>query len=213
MHTSLRARDCITYGWDTFIKRPWFFIGATILYLVAVFALDAISGFIFTRMLGLKDLTKLVNWVIMIFVSMGLTALMLNAYADPFRARIRDLWHPRPFWKYLGAYLLALIIISFGFFLLVIPGVIWGLMFCFAMYLVIDREHMPIEALKESARITKGHRWMLFRLGILAMLLLSLGFFCFVVGIVVAMPVVQLASIHAYRTFSSTLAPVAPQGA
>jgi uncharacterized membrane protein len=45
--------------------------------------------------------------------------------------------------------------------LLIVPGIIFGLMFMFSTFLVIDRELGPIEALKESNHITHGHKWRL----------------------------------------------------
>jgi len=80
-----------------------------------------------------------------------------------------------------------------------VPGIIFMLMFMFTTFMVIERELGPIDAMKESRRITRGHKWQL--LGFLLMLVLInlLGLLALVVGIFVSIPVSSLAFAHAYR--------------
>lgn len=203
---TLSARACIRYGWETFKKRPWFFIGAVVVYFIVLFALDAASSSLFSKTLGLTWVAVLVNWAIEVLASIGLISFMLKAHDNPAGAQLSDLWNPQPFWRYLGAYILLILIVLGGFILLIVPGIIWAIMFGFAMYVVIDRGKGPMEALRESARITKGHRWMLLRLGVLSALVALLGIICLAVGILVAIPVTTLASVHAYRMLSASAA-------
>ncbi len=48
--------------------------------------------------------------------------------------KIGDLWNPQPFWRFLGADILAMIIIFIGFLLLVVPGIIAAIGLGFAPY-------------------------------------------------------------------------------
>jgi uncharacterized membrane protein len=61
-----------------------------------------------------------------------------------------------------GSYLLTGLALGFivagGLVLLIVPGLIWGVMFGLAPFLVADGETHPIEALKASARLTRGVR-------------------------------------------------------
>ena len=52
---------------------------------------------------------SLLSLVLTTIVSMGVIAFFLRAHDDPDRVALADLWHPRPFWKYLGASLLLVL--------------------------------------------------------------------------------------------------------
>jgi uncharacterized membrane protein len=83
--------------------------------------------------------------------------------------------------------------------LLIVPGIIFGLMFMFATFIVIERELGPIDAMNESHRLTRGHKWQLFGFVLLLVLVNLLGLLALLVGIFVSIPVSTLAFVHAYR--------------
>jgi uncharacterized membrane protein len=92
--------------------------------------------------------------------------------------------------------------VGIGLVLLIVPGVIFGLMFMFSTFLVIDRELAPIEALKESNRITYGHKWRLLGFTLVLLLINVLGALALLVGLLVTVPVSSLTFTHAYRVLS-----------
>jgi uncharacterized membrane protein len=100
--------------------------------------------------------------------------------------------------------------IGIGFVLLIVPGIIAMLLFMFSTFIVIDRELGPIEAMKESMRITRGYRWPLLGLIALLMLIVLAGVIALFVGLLVAMPVTTLAFVHAYRVLSSAAGTTRP---
>ena len=59
------------------------------------------------------------------------------------------------------AWLLQTLIVYFGLVLFIIPGIIWGLMFCMTLWLVVDYQLDPIAALSSSRFLTRGIRWRL----------------------------------------------------
>ena len=67
------------------------------------------------------------------------------------------------------------LLIGFGYILLIIPGVIFTLMFLFAPYILLTEDVGVIEALKKSKELTKGHRWNLYKKGIGYTLLIFVG--------------------------------------
>ena len=205
MHT-LPIGDCIRFGWETFKKRPGILIGA----LALVILISAIPGLLtphpeivegqppppptaFAMIMGLVSL------VISFLVGLGLTNFALRAHDDIAGVTIGDLWNPAPIWRFLGAEILATIIIFVGFLLLVVPGIIAALGLGFTPYVVIDRGLGPVESLKESWRITTGNKWRILLLGLALVGLNFLGLLVLIVGLLVTVPITLLAVVHAYR--------------
>jgi uncharacterized membrane protein len=192
---------CIRFGWETFKKRVWFFVGITAL----VGILSAISsgiGSSFGHDGSASALGSIISFVLGAFISMCAVAFFLKAHDAPESVKSNDLWYPEPYLKFLAVKLLAGAAVVIGVILLIVPGVIFGLMFMFAPYIVVDRGMGPLEAMAESKRITRGHKWALLGFGILMMLLNILGAVCLLVGLLVTVPVTALAVTHAYRTLS-----------
>ncbi len=213
---ALPIGDCIKFGWETFKRRPWILIGAFALIVL----ISAIPGILtphpevvqgqppppptpFAIVMGL------VSVVVNLFVGLGLTNFALRAHDNIDGVTIGDLWNPAPFWRFLGAELLAALIIVAGFILLVIPGIIASLGLGFAPYIVIDRPLGPVESLKESWRITKGNKWRIFLFGLALLGVNILGLLAIGIGVLVSVPITLLAVVHAYR-FLQTAAGPAP---
>ena len=207
---ALSIGDCIRFGWETFKKRPGILIGAFVLTTL----LPSIPGLLFPSPevapgvpppppTTAEMIATLISVVIGIFVTIGMTTFALRAHDDIASVKMGDLWNPQPFWRFLGAEVLAGIIIFVGFLLLVVPGVIASLGLCFVLYVVIDRGDGPINALKESWRLTKGSKWQLFLLVLALIGLNLLGLLLLLVGILVTVPITWQAVTHAYRTLAS----------
>jgi uncharacterized membrane protein len=193
----------VRFGWEAFKRRPWFFVGSTFLILLASGLVNGLTSGIDAAVTGsIKEPSLpgiLVNLALGTLINMGATAFYLAAHDNPDTVDLSVLWHPRPFWKFLGASILLMLAVAIGLVLLIVPGIIFMLMFMFTTFMVIERELGPIDAMKESRRITRGHKWQL--LGFLLMLVLInlLGLLALVVGIFVSIPVSSLAFAHAYR--------------
>jgi uncharacterized membrane protein len=202
------AGSAIRFGWETFKKRPWFFVGATIVILFAYGVVGAITNGVDAALGASPEdptvIGGLLNLALSTFIGMGVMAFFLAAHDNPEAVDLSVLWHPRPFWKFLGTSILVGLAIGIGFVLLIVPGIIAAVFFMFATILVIDRDLGPIEAMKESMAIGRGHRWPLLGLIALAMLIMIVGVLVLFVGILVAMPVVGLAFTHAYRVLSGS---------
>jgi uncharacterized membrane protein len=209
---TLSIGDCISYGWETFKKRPWFLIGVLLLVAI-VSALPGLFGphptvgpdgqLIQPPFTAYSALVSLVSVVVSILVGLGLTNFSLKAHDNIETAKLDDLWNPGPFWRFLGAHILTGIALFIGFICLIVPGIILAVGLAFVPYLVVERGLGPIEAMKESWRITKGHKWNLFLLGLVFLGLLILGVIALFVGMFVAIPVAMIAGAHAYRTLSA----------
>jgi uncharacterized membrane protein len=200
------SKECIRFGWEAFKKRPWFYVGASLLIMLAYIVTGAISGGIDVAVTGDYETQSLpgglVNFVLGTFISMGAAAFYLSAHDRPEIAGYSSLWHPSPFWSYLIANFLVGILIAIGFILLIVPGIIAMLMFMFTSFVVIDREKGPVESMAVSKLITKGKRWPLLGFVLLLTLINLAGVLAFVVGLLVSIPVSVLAFAHAYRVLA-----------
>ena len=223
--------SALRFGWETFKKRPWLFVGAFVLVGLAQVVVESLSRAVDAPFGGAESdyafLGALISLACNTLISMGVTAFGLAAHDNPETVELSALWHPHPFWKYLGLTILFSIIIVAVFLLglslvtalgrdaglvvgvplLVVLAVILSLMLLFSGFLVIDRGLGPIEALKESHRITQGYKWTLFVFCLLLVLVNLAGLLALIVGIFVSAPVSLLVLTHAYRVLSGGAVP------
>ncbi|GFO81961.1 MAG: hypothetical protein A49_15880 [Methyloceanibacter sp.] len=208
--------NAIRYGWEAFKRRPWFFVGAMLIVVVANIAAGIVSGAVDSVTGGSMDdptfVGNLVSYVLGILISMGMTAFFLAAHDNPDGVEYAALWHPQPFWNFFAVSVLASLAVGIGLVLLIVPGLIAMVLFMFATLLVIDRGLGPIEAMQESMRLTKGYRWPLFGLLLLLAAIVIVGLLALGVGVLVAGPVAGIAYVHAYRMLSGGAARIQAPG-
>lgn len=198
------ASNSIKFAWETFKKRPWFLIGAAAIVIVASSVSSSVTQNLPTGFMAF--LGSLIGIAISTFIDMGLTNLSLKAHDDISIAKFEDLWNPKPFWNYLGVSILTGLLAAIGFVLLIVPGVMVTLMLFFVKFIVIDQDLSPIAAMKESVRMTDGHKWQLLSLLAFALVINILGAMLLLVGLLVTIPVTTLAIAHAYRTLKKSAA-------
>lgn len=107
------------------------------------------------------------------------------------------------YWNVVLAELLATAIVVIGLFLLIVPGIIFACKLAFVKYLVLDKKLDPVEAVKESWRMTRGHSWKIFFIGLLAVPIAILGLILFFVGIIPATMWIRCSFASIYFAVSS----------
>ena len=199
-------KSALNFGWETFKRRPWFFVGATLVIFLLYIAAGALTGTIDYALTGdtknYSGVGSILDWLIGTLISMGVVAFYLKAHDNPEQVTLSALWHPHPYWSYLAATVLVGLAILLGLLLLIVPGIIFGLMFMFTSFIVIDRALGPIDAMKESKRITSGYRWRLLGFILLLALINLAGVIALVVGLLITVPVTSIAFANAYRVLS-----------
>jgi uncharacterized membrane protein len=140
----------------------------------------------------------LLQTVIDLVIGIGLIQITLK-FIDNKKPKYKDLFYYQPIVNYFLVALLTGLIVLGGFILLIIPGIYFALRLKFAVYLVIDKNLGPVEAIKKSWKITKGNVWNLFFFGILLGLINILGFICLIVGLFITIPLSMLATTFVYR--------------
>ncbi|MDB5244983.1 MAG: hypothetical protein JWN90_88 [Parcubacteria group bacterium] len=206
----LSVKECLSFGWSAFKIRPWLFVQVSAIVVLANLVISGIQSVLQvggSYVLGPNSdvvmvAAAVVGMGLSFLVSMGKTAFYLGAHDSVEGSSLRALWHPYPYVKFVGTSLLLGLVVLVGFILVIVPGIIFGVMFGFSLYLVIEEDLNPIEAFKKSALLTKGNRMPLFLLGLALIGINLIGLIVFLVGLLVTLPVSALAVVHAYRTLA-----------
>ena len=135
-------------------------------------------------------------------LSYGVKFVYLKAArSDPLD--IKDMFEAfHNYWNAVLASLLVGVIVFIGIILLIVPGIIFGSKLAFTPYLVVDRKMGVIDAVKESWRMTSGHAWKVFFIGLLGIPIFFAGLLCFVVGIIISIMWISLAGASLYHAVS-----------
>ncbi len=196
------VKEAFVFGWKSFKATPWLFIAAPLVLMaitIGIAFVEEILGAVFGD--EKMELVIYIESAITTFLmSIGMVALYLKAHDTPLTTELRDLWHPKPFWRYVGVTILGGLAVMVGLILFIVPGIIIAIAFSFAGLLVVDRGLGPVAALKESVRLTKGHRLQLFVLGLANVGTNIIGFCVLLVGLLVTGPITEMAFVHAYKT-------------
>lgn len=107
------------------------------------------------------------------------------------------------------ASLLVTALIIMGFFLLIIPGIIIACRLVFVSYIVMDKKLDPIEAVEMSWRLTRGHTWRIFFMGVVSVFIIFFGLLMLIVGIFPAIMWVSTSFATLYESVLREKEPVA----
>jgi uncharacterized membrane protein len=108
------------------------------------------------------------------------------------------------YWNAVLANLLVGVIIVIGLILIIIPGIIFACKLAFVPYLVVDKKMDVIEAVKTSWRMTNGHAWRVFLIGLLAIPIIIAGLICLGVGVIISFMWISAAFASLYHAVDSS---------
>ncbi len=203
---SFSKRKAIIFGWEKFKKNILLLVGILIITSVVPYVVSSISEGMF---LPIFIVTILVGALIQIWIEMGATRIILKIH-DNLDAGFKDFFEGGSlFIKFLLAKVLSIFVISLGFALFIIPGIIASLGLSLVPYIILDKKLGPVEAIKDSWRLTKGHKWNLLLFTLLLLILNMLGSFVFIVGLLITVPVSSVASVYVYKWLDKQDTPVA----
>ncbi len=193
---SFSIADAFRFGWETFKKEWMFYIGITFL-VIAISAIARLiagaSGFLgFVLMIG----AILLEW----WLYAGVTRITLRAHAGQpvsFEMLFGESWDT--LYRFALAAIVAGVLIVVGYVLLIVPGVIVQVMLILFAFAIVDKGMGPIDALKESRRLTKSNRWQVFWFLLLMVLVNAVGAMLAGIGLLVSLPVSLLALTYVYK--------------
>ncbi len=208
VENNLEIGEIISLAWKDATTNVVFFLG----FFAIMFGLSIAFGFGQLLLFPLMLIPILGNIIIyavqMLFSSffeIGTKKILLDI-ADEKKPEYESLFDKKNFdilLNYVGASLLYGLIVFGGVLLLIIPGIIWGIQFSLVTYLVIEEKLGPIEALKRSSVLTKGHKGDLFTMNLALFGINILGFFALFIGLLWTIPTSYMAQTYAYRKLRS----------
>lgn len=204
--------EVIQGGWKAMKENLLFFIGfliVAVLFQALPYIILSAAGYSMAENAatppGLLFLTKVTHWVLMALVSMGFIKISLDL-----SAQVKPKWSslvtcfPLVI-KFLLGEILYAIVITIGFILLIIPGVIWGLKYYFFGYFIVDKGVGPMAAFEMSSNLTQGAKWDLLGFVVVGWIITLIGLICLGVGLFAAIPTVLVAKALVYRKLSTFL--------
>jgi uncharacterized membrane protein len=191
---TLQIKEAITFGWNATTKNFWLFAGI-VLVLILVSRVPG-SG---SHHESQYFLLSVLGMVLSVYIRLGFANISLRS-ADSKELNFNQMFAVNEkFWMYFGATVLFMISVALGSILLIVPGIIIALMWMMYPYIILEKKLGVIDALKESARITKGYKWQLFGFVLLLCLINIAGAIVFGIGLFWTIPTTSIAVAHMYR--------------
>ncbi|MGK5593986.1 MAG: hypothetical protein ACSNEK_01330 [Parachlamydiaceae bacterium] len=137
------------------------------------------------------------------YASLGITNVTLKIVQKE-QVELVDFFDTFPYFvRFLLGQVLYYLGVCLGFFLFIIPGVIFGLKFYLYPYFIIEKNFGVIESFKASNKVVYGSKEKLCWFTIIAYLLNALGALCLLFGLFVTVPVIAIAQAAIYKILTS----------
>lgn len=188
--------ELLKFGWST-LQKSW----KTLLPMfIVVFLVNLVTQSIVNSSDGaLSFFANLASWCLISLLSAGLIYSGLKVLRGK-DAQLSDLIsQTEVFLQYLITSFVYSLLIIFGFFLLIIPGVYWLLKYAFVLELVVDKKQSMKEAFSESSQMTKGQFGTLLKFFVAAVFINMIGALLFGLGLIITAPVTFIAYLEMYR--------------
>jgi uncharacterized membrane protein len=192
------AGEALQFGWQQTKSKFWFFAAVLIIAFILAMILSVATGMVEPNSPA-NMMLSLITTLFNIIVSMGIIANTLEICDG----RPVDFFHfiskGRLILNYFFASVIYGLIVFLGFLLLIIPGMILAVRLQFFTYLIVDRQLGPVQALKQSAEITKSCTFSLFLFGVLIVIINFIGMIIFGIGLFASVPTTLIAIAYVYR--------------
>ena len=206
------ATDAIGWGWRKFTEN----VGPILLGVLIVFVVTVVANILAGIASGgggspfgpdameFSVAGFLAN-IVATAVSVVLSAVFARAALDVVDGRPFDFmgaFGRLNFVNVLIAALLVSVIVTIGFILLIIPGLVALFLTYFTTLFVVDDDaESPVKAVGDSVKLISSNVGDSLLLALLSILVLIAGAIALLVGLIVAYPVTALAAAYAYRSF------------
>jgi len=198
--------DALSFGWETFRNNALFLIGVTIAVALITSVIEIAGNYGPTQEGYFGFVVQVIGILVNAVLEMGVIAIML-AFKDNRMPEFVDLFKHAPLlFHFVAATFLFVVMVVVGLVFLIVPGIYLALRFGYYGYFIVDEEAGPIEALKKSSDLTEGVRMELFAFCLLLLGLNIVGAAALLVGLLVTMPLSQLAIAYVFRHLQGPVA-------
>lgn len=194
--TSVKSQFVIGDSINTAIsifKKDWM---TTYLLVLAPLLVAVFFGFI-SGIVGdspLSSVISLISMVANLWISLGvIKGFLALVRGEKVEVNTFTKVDPIMILKYLGLMFLMIVIIFAGFLLFVIPGIYLSIKYAYAPILLVDNDLGPIDALKESAKLTDGVKWDMIGASLTFSMFAYIGIFALFVGLFITAPIAAIA--------------------
>jgi uncharacterized membrane protein len=193
--------DAVSYGWSAYWKN----VGPMVVIALVIFGINVVFSAIgrASDSVGFQILLQLIGWLLGLFLALGWFRVALEITRGT-RPEVGDVFKAEGY----GPYIVASIVFGIGFFigliLFVIPGIIFAVVFGFYGFVAAEQGNAAVamDTLKRAADITRGHRWQLFGLAIVLLLINFVGLLACGVGLLFTSGITIIAWAYTYRRLS-----------
>ena len=150
----------------------------------------------------IDGIRQIISWIISTFFAVGIIRVFVPASRPEGQGRspeIGALFRGMDrFFPLLVASLLQGIVVVVGLLLLIVPGIILALGLSLTGYLIVEQNMGPVDAMKESWRLTVGSKLNIFLIGFVGLGVVILGLLACGIGIFPATAYINLMSACIY---------------
>jgi uncharacterized membrane protein len=192
--------EALSYAWGSYWKN----VGPMFTLALIVFLVNIALGFVANRVDDVLAgiVIQVAANLFQLLLAMGLVRAAL-AVCEGRAPDVNLLFQTPGYVSYVLATLLFAVIVGLGLIAFIIPGIIFGVMFHLYGFAVVQNPDLgPVDALRRSADLTRGHRWQLFGLGLLLFALNIVGVLACVIGVVVTYGISAISLAYAYKALA-----------
>ncbi len=203
MHSTVSIKQAFVTGWKEVVDRPSYFMGLVFIPITVIVLLNiAPAALTYAPELEARFLAGIL-FLLMVILGALFRLGLIRVALEALRGNYPDLWillsEYRLLWKYFAIGILYGIAVVIGFILLIVPGIILLLRGSMIYLVLVDEGLGPIETLKRSFVLTKGHTFKIFLFFLVLMLVNIAGFMLLGLGLLFTIPFSLLAWAHLYR--------------
>ncbi|MGV0718808.1 hypothetical protein ABQE93_25735 [Mycolicibacterium sp. XJ662] len=219
--------DAFSWAWNRFTNNAVPFLVATLVWGLVVVVLQWIinalggafndgdttsyatddGGFALSYSLNSPGavIVSIIGWIVLLIVGATVQSAYVGGVLDIANGQpvsIGSFFRPRNIGNVVIAGLIVGILTSIGLFLCVIPGLIVAIFTMFTIVALLDRDLAPIDAIKTSFNVVKENFGAALLTWLVMLVIAIVGALLCGVGLLVAIPLVILIEVYAFRKLS-----------
>lgn len=197
--------EVIGYAWGTFKKKPLKIVGFFLLVYIICFLNSFLFPLLFSGLgnsLLILVIPQVEGWIVNYIADIAIVAFVLSVLGNKKSFVLKSLTDPKLILNVVLGSLLGGLIVILGFILLVVPGIYFAIRLTYVIYFLVDQKTGPIEAIKRSWKLTKGHFFSILGLYLVLVLVNLFGMLLLLLGLLITIPVTYIAIAYTYKKLS-----------